>query len=344
LRPYVILFNNDENVVGGDAQDVIASQGNLDALEPLKAAIAKLGPVELVETKDGDPEVLARTLKALDPRVVFNLAEAARGVPELEACVAGVLELLGIPYTGNVPQTLALCLDKPKTKALLHGLGIPVPHGVVLRDAARDSLAGVEYPVIVKPACMDASHGIEPSNVVSTEKAARAKAAELLAKFPGAVIVERFVDGREINVSVVQLDRNASPVVLPLAEIDWKLPPGVPKVCGYEAKWVEGTVNFAKTPIICPAEVSPELDRRIAEVSLAAFAAVSGRDYVRVDIRVDQDERPFILEVNPNPCISPIAGVARSAGVAGWSYDDFIRRLVSNAEERGPLAPLARRR
>jgi len=341
VRPYAVLYNQDENIQGGDARDAIAARDSREASAAVGAAIAPLGPVVMVETKDGDPLDLSRRLLELEPRVVFNLAEAARGVAELESAIASLLELLGLAYTGNRPQTLALCLDKQKTKNLLHGAGIPVPRGVVLVDAARDSLAGLEYPVIVKPACMDASHGIEPTNVVHDEKAARAKAAELIQKFPPSVIVERFLDGRELNVTIADVGKG--PEVLPLAEVDWRLPPGVPRVCGYEAKWVEGTQAFNKTPIVCPTTLAPELERRVREIAIASFEAVSGRDYARVDIRLDQDERPFVLEVNPNPCIAPIAGVARSAGVAGWSYDEFIRRIVHNAEQRGPLAPLARR-
>ena len=341
MRPYVILFNNDANIRGGEAIDAIASLGNLDAIEPIEAVLSKLGPVERVDVDGGDPETLALALKKAAPRVVVNLAEAARGVAELEACIAGVLELLGLPYTGSTPQTLALCLDKPKTKALLRGAGLPVPSGVVLRDAARDSLGGVEYPAIVKPACSDASHGIEPSNVVSNERAARAKAAELLGRFPPAVVVERFIDGREINVTVVDLEPGSGPMVLPFAEVDWRVEPGVPRVCGYEAKWVEGTQSFVKTPIICPPTLSPDLERRISEVSIAAFEATGCRDYARIDLRIDADDRPVILEVNPNPCLTPIAGVARSAGVAGWSYDALIERIVRSAEARGSVAPIA---
>ncbi len=342
MKPYVVLCNRDENIEGGDERDAIAARDSSESSEAVSRALEHLGPVVVVETEDGDPGAIARRLDELDPRVVFNLAEAARGVPDLEACVAGLIELLGLPYTGNRPQTLALCLDKPKTKALLRGMGIPVPPGVVLRDAERGSLEGLEYPAIVKPACLDASHGIEPSNVVRDEREARAKAAELLERFPPSVIVERFVDGRELNVSIV--DAEEGPLVLPLAEIDWHLPPGIPRVCGYDAKWVEGTTGFRSTPVVCPARVSPELARRIRETALAAYEAVSARDYARVDVRVDAEENIFVLEVNPNPCIAPIAGVARSAGVAGWSYDELIRRIAENAEHRGALAPLARRR
>src|SRR5690348_15641070 len=121
MRPYAVLYNDDDNVVGGDERDRDAVVDVLETVEAVSAALAKSGPVEVVKTGRGDPEELARELKRIAPRSVFNLAEAARGVASLEACVAGVLELLGLPYTGNTPQTLALCLDKPKTKLLLAG-------------------------------------------------------------------------------------------------------------------------------------------------------------------------------------------------------------------------------
>jgi len=340
VRPYVVLHNLDANIRGGAERDAIAARDSAEASESVRVALSALGPTEVVATVDGDPTTLVPRLAALNPRVVFNLCEAARGVPELEAAVAGLLDLMGVAYTGNTPGTLALCLDKSRTKALLHGAGVPVPAGCVLRDAEKDPIKGVEYPVIVKPACMDASHGIEPANVVTTEKAARAKATELLDRFGGTVIVEDFVDGREINVTVA--DMGEGPVVFPLAEIDWKLPPHVPRVVGYDAKWVEGTEGYEGTPVICPATLAPRTEQRVREVALAAFLAVSGRDYARVDVRLDQDERPFVLEVNPNPCLAETAGLARAAKAAGWSYDDFVRRIATNAEARGPLAPLPR--
>jgi D-alanine-D-alanine ligase len=343
MRSYVVLWNRDENVRGGQELDALAATSTEDVIEPLRAALAKLGPVEIVETGDGDPEALARALKAKDPRVVFNLAEAARGVPELEPCVAGVLELLGIPYTGNTPQTLALCLDKGKTKLLLTGAGIPVPRGVVLRDAAGDPMLGLEYPVIVKPAAMDASHGIEPSNVVWDEAAARSKAAELITRFPPAALVERFIDGRDLLVALLQVGAGAPPTVLPLGEIDFQLPPGVPRVSGFQSKWVTSSEAFERTPGVYPARVSAALARRIREVAVAAFVAVGGRDYARIDVRVDADDRPFVLEVNPNPCLNPYTGLGRASAVAGWSYDELVHRIVRNAEERGALAPLPRR-
>lgn len=328
---YVVLYNRDENVLGGDARDAIAARGNLEALEAIEAALSVLGPVVAIETGDGDPAALARALRETAPRAVFNLAEAVRGVPALEPAVPALLELLGIPYTGNGPFTLALCLDKPRTKALLRGYGLPTPPWRVLEDPHGGSLEGLELPLIVKPSAMDASHGIDPDSVVHDEAAARRRAALVIERFGQPALVEQFVDGRELNVSIV----DDPPAVLPASEIDFRLPPGAPRIVGYEAKWIEGTEAHAGTPVVCPATLEPELEAAVRDLALRAFRAVGARDYARVDLRVDREGRPFILEVNPNPDVSPAAGLARAARAAGWRYDDLVRRFVRLAEERG---------
>ncbi len=343
-RPHVLLYNDDDNVEGGSDLDRLAVQDVLEFLEPVSDALRKFGPVAIVKTGLGDPEELARELKRLDPRCVFNLAEAARGVAAFEGCVAGLLELLGLPYTGNTPQTLLLCLDKPKTKLLLKGAGIPVVPGVVVCDAERDSLEGLEYPVIVKPACMDASHGIDDSNVVTDEALARAKAKELIGRFPPSVLIENYVDGNDALVALIQEQAGARPTVLPLGTIDFQIAAGRPRVSTFASKWEVGTEYFEKTIGVYPAPFSPKLARRIAEVSVAAFEALGCRDYARVDVRIDWDENPYILEVNPNPCMTPGVGIARAAGLAGWTYEALVQRFVKNAEERGPLSPLPRSR
>jgi D-alanine-D-alanine ligase len=182
---------------------------------------------------------------------------------------------------------------------------------------------------------MDASHGIDTDSVVQDEAAARRRAALVCERYGPRAIVEEFVDGRELNVAVA-LGR-----VLPLAEVDWRLPEGVPRVLGYAEKWDEESEAYARTSIVCPARIDDALASRVRAVALAAFDAVGARDYARVDVRVDARGEPFVLEVNPNPDISPGAGLARAARVAGWSYDDFIQRIVQVAEERAK-APAAR--
>jgi D-alanine-D-alanine ligase len=334
-QPYVVLCDFDDNIRGGEPLDAVAALSQRETAAAVVAALGQLGPVALVETGSADPERLCRALASHDPLLVFNLAEGARGRADLEACVAALIQLLGIPFTGNSAVTLALCLDKPKTMALLRGVGVAVPDGVVLRDPWHDRLDGVRYPAIVKPACLDASHGIEPENVVGDERAARAKAAALIARFPPLALVEAFVDGREIAASMIQAEPDAAPVLLPLSEINWQLPPGLPRVLGFEAKWIETSERYAQTPVTLPATVTAGLRENIEDVCRTTFEAVSARDYLRIDLRIDRDDRVFVVDVNPNPCISPTAGFACSAAAAGWSYRELIHRLARNAEIRG---------
>lgn len=340
MRPYVILYNDDENVEGGDSRDALAVVDVRDTIDPVRAALEELGPVEVVRTGRGDPEEIAREIKRIAPRCVFNLAEAVRGVAALESSVAGLLELLGVPYTGNTAQTLALCLDKPRTKLLLAGAGIPVPHGVVLRDAQRDPMPGLAYPAIVKPACMDASHGIDETSVVADETAARAKAAQVIARFPPAALVERYIDGDDALVGMIQESPGAPPTVLPLGKIGFQLPEGAPRISSFASKWEVESDVFRRTPGDYPGDFAPECADRIRRVAAAAFEATGCRDYARADVRVGFDGAVHVLEVNPNPCLIPELALARAAGLAGWPYAALVHLFIRNAEERGPLSSL----
>jgi D-alanine-D-alanine ligase len=340
LKPFVVLYDDDDNVAGGAARDALAATDVREVAERVAFALAQVAPVETVRTGRGDPAEIAVELHRIGPRCVFNLAEAARGVAALEACVAGLLDLMGLPYTGNPPQTLSLCLDKPRTKLVLAGAGIPVPRGVVVRDAARDALDGLRYPVIVKPAAMDASHGIDETSVVADERAARERASACLRSFPPAALVEEYVDGDDALVAILQESASAAPTVLPLGRIDFRLLAGAPRISSFASKWETDSAAYAETPAVYPADFPPQLAERIRRVAADAFAATGCRDYARVDVRVGRDGEVVVLEVNPNPSLSPDVGIARAAGLAGWSYDDLVRRLARNAEERGPLSAL----
>jgi D-alanine-D-alanine ligase len=340
VRPYAILWNDDANVEGGGERDALAVLDSRGVVDAIRGALSGLGPVVEVTTGRGDPEEIAHELKRAAPRCVVNLAEAVRGVAALEGGVASLLELLGLPYTGNSPATLALCLDKPRTKLLLAGACIPVAPGAVVRDAERDALLDLAYPVIVKPACMDASHGIDETSVVGDERAARAKAAEVIRRFPPAALVETYIDGDDALVGILQERAGARPTALPLGMIDFRLPAGVPRVSTFASKWEVGSEAFEKTPGVYPAPFAPDVARRIREVSLAAFEAVGCRDYARVDVRVDRSGGVHVLEVNPNPSLAPDVGLARAAAVGGRPYEDLVRLLVRNAEERGALSAL----
>ncbi len=154
-------------------------------------------------------------------------------------------------------------------------------------------------------------------------------------------LLEEYIDGRELNVSIID---NSEPRVLPISEIDFSsLPPELPKICGYAAKWENQTLEFRHTSPICPAPLSPELEKKVVEISLKVYQLLECRDYARVDIRLDAQGIPYVLEVNANPDISPDAGLIRSAKAAGFKYEEFIGYIVELAKERklgpSPLLP-----
>jgi D-alanine-D-alanine ligase len=249
----------------------------------------------------------------------------------MEAGVASLLDLMRIPYTGNCPLTLAAAQDKAFAKQLLQGGGLPVARWAVLRSADDPLPPGLAPPLFVKTRFEDASHGISTRNVCLTTDEARRCAAELILAWRQDCLVEEFLPGREFNIGVLLEGE-----VLPLAEIGYQLAPGLPRIVTYEAKWVAGSADDLGTPVKCPAEnVAGDLAARLRDLAGQAYRALGCRDYARVDVRLDAAGEPCILEVNPNPDISPDAGLARAAGRGGIEYDQLIVRIAHAALRRG---------
>jgi D-alanine-D-alanine ligase len=255
--------------------------------------------------------------------LVFNLCEGIGGVSHLEYKVASALELAGVPYTGASAWTMTVCHRKPLLNAVLQAAGLPIPEWTVAR--ANAGAPRVPLPAIVKPAAEDASVGIDQGSVVSTREALTARAARLAAQF-GDVILQRYVHGRELAVGFVG-DRT-----LPVSEIDFRdMPEGAWPILSFDAKWARGSAEDLGTRPVCPARLAPALARRVLAVARAAWQAVDGRGYGRVDLRLDAGGKPWIIEVNPNPDISTDAGLARMALAGGWSYADVVLRIVEGA-------------
>jgi D-alanine-D-alanine ligase len=177
----------------------------------------------------------------------------------------------------------------------------------------------------VKPAAEDASAGIDRGSVVTDRKALRARVAAMTEQFE-EVVVQEYVAGREFNVGFVG-DR-----VLPIAEIDFSsMPAGSWPILTYAAKWDTGSAEDVGSVPVCPANIPQKLADRLTRIAEAAWRAMQGKSYGRVDMRVDEQGRPWVLDVNPNPDLNDDAGLSRMARAAGWEYPDLVRRIAEVA-------------
>ncbi|HMC93379.1 MAG TPA: D-alanine--D-alanine ligase [Polyangia bacterium] len=277
------------------------------------------------------------------PDVVFNLCESIDGVSSLEPLLPLLLERAGLAYTGSSPLTLGLSLHKHKAKAVLRGAGVPTPEAAVLTTPDVSEVA-LPFPLIVKPAREDASVGISSDSVVHDRAALERQVTFVLARYRQPALVERYIEGREIYVSM--LDRPGEEIeIFPLHEIDFsEMPAGRPRIVSFEGKWVESSPEFSGTKPVPCAGLDAATLARIAQVARTAFAAMELRDYARLDVRLSADGTPYVIDVNPNCDLSARAGFARAAQAAGLDYAEVVRRIVALALPRRPHAdtiPLA---
>lgn len=265
--------------------------------------------------------------------LAFNMCEGIDGIAAMESPVIAVLELLEMPYTGASSWTTALCLRKHLTNAILTRAGLPVPAFGVARKGG--AIPAVEFPAICKPAAEDASLGVEQNSVVRSGRALRRRLAEMHQRWD-EVLVQRFIEGREVNVGIVAGD------VLPIAEICFDdMPRGKWHIVTYRSKWDEGSDEDRGTVPRCPALLDGPLAKKVRRIALEAWHAVGGTGYGRVDLRIDAEGNPWILEVNANPDIAPDAGLARMARVAGTDYAALIHRVCEEAMTRERPLPSA---
>jgi D-alanine-D-alanine ligase len=324
LSRVVVAHNPVEAEADPSTSDVLA-QATLVA-EGLEA----LGlPHEVVPVPDWQPWLRIAPEPGL---AVFNLMEAPAGRPEALLGAAAVLELLGLPFTGSPPGVLWVTTDKLATRAVLAAEGVPVPPGGRLDPGCSCLLDRVPGPWILKPACEDASLGLEGDPLCATREAAVARARELAARFPGqGVVAETFLPGRELNVSL--LARDGVVEVLPVAEIVYEgFPEGMSRVLGYEAKWHEDSFAYTHTVRRFPDfPCDAALVARAGELARAAWRIFGLRGYARVDLRLDEDGEPHILEVNANPCLAADGGFMAAALRAGLSPREVVERILRDA-------------
>jgi D-alanine-D-alanine ligase len=343
----LVVHNRDYEGAEADPENPARAdvQGTAHGVaQALTAGGCEVGTVGVGRDLHGALEEIA----AFSPDVVFNLCESIDGASNLEPLLPLLLERAGLAYTGSSPLTLGLCVHKHRAKDALRGAGVPTPEAVVLTapDVSRVTLP---FPLIVKPAREDASVGITLDSVVHDRAALERQVTFVLARYRQPALVERYIEGREIYVSMLGRPQEAGGggQMLPLHEIDFsEMPSGCPRIVSFDGKWVESSPEFRGTKPVPCLGLAPEVLARIGEVADAAFGAMELRDYARLDVRLSADGTPYVIDVNPNCDLSRGAGFARAARAAGLGYDVVIRRIVDLALQRRPHAdtiPLAAR-
>jgi D-alanine-D-alanine ligase len=265
--------------------------------------------------------------------VVFNLVESVSGEAVKEMYVAGIYELYDIPYTGCSAVTLGLCLNKHRAKLIMKGAGFNVPNWRLYLNPSKIIFdLKPEFPLIVKPSQEDASVGISEQSVVYNEQELKEQLEFIYHTFKQPILVEEYIEGREINSAILG-DREK--IALPLSEISFEtLPDDLPKIVTYDGKWIKDSLYYQNTIPVCPAPIDEKLADEIKQIAIDVSNLFGCRDYCRVDFRINENNQPFILEVNPNPDISIDAGFARAARAYGLSYDELLIRIIEFALER----------
>jgi D-alanine-D-alanine ligase len=332
-----VLILHNEPVLPADHPDAESEHEILYTTQVVQQTLAEAGYEVCTLGVSRDPGVLLAGLRQHRPDVVFNLFEGLADSSETEAHVAGLLEWLGVPFTGSPYQTLCLARSKHLTKHLLRGAGLPTAEFFVALDLPVPDCP-LDWPVIVKPATQDASVGLDQGSVVTDQERLEQRVAHLLETYGPPVLVEEFIRGREFNVGVVETSESSSADglrVLPVSEILFvDKDPDYWPIVTYEAKWKPGTRDYEATPPAYPARVTPRLGERLEVLAARAFRLLGCRDYARVDFRV-RAGRPYILEVNPNPDFSPTAGLSGGLQSAGIAHAQFTVELVQRALARG---------
>jgi D-alanine-D-alanine ligase len=320
-------------------RNVLTAEGIKKDVHSLKKSLKAIGhePVIIPLEMNGSNHKYSMgkffsRIKNSDVDVVFNICEDINGNSQTEINIPAILNLLNIPYTGSDIFSLVMTNDKQKTKHILVRERIPTPRYRIYHTSQKIPYP-LKFPAIVKPNNEDGSLGIDSGAVVHNTEELQKRVAYILQEFRQPALVEEFMDGRELHVSI--FGNYPEIEILPISEIVFEnFPEGKPKITDYNAKWLEESEEYKNTPVKCPAELDPHLEEKIRRIAIKCAEIFRFRDYGRVDIRLDSKGKPHVLEVNANPDISPKAGYMRSFLATGRTYEDFVNSIVKWAAAR----------
>ncbi len=326
-----VLVDETEEQAANDKSPVVRTLDKKEVEEEVAEVITKLGHEPVMYELDGTQKSLLGLAK-LECDLVFNLAESFADDDTADFKIAAFLELLGKKYTGTGTHGLMLAQDKAVAKKIFAFHGIHTPTFAKSFRGRLDFSHDLQFPVIVKPAREDGSIGIEFSAVVNSIRELMERMDWLHANFDSPVLIEEYIDGREMYVGIIGNDKAEA---LPIVELDLsKLPDGTPRIAAAEVKWGKGTKAYKDTKSAIATDLPDEIVQTLQQTAVAAYQALELRDYGRVDMRLQPDGRVHVIEVNPNPWLSSRAEFAMAARKSGRTYPQLVEEIIELATAR----------
>ena len=272
----------------------------------------------------------------MKPDIVFNFAEGLIGVNR-ESHMPAMLEMLQLPFTGSDALTLGICLDKSRAKEILTYHRIPNARFLVADQMDDIKNTNFDFPLIVKPISEGSSKGIFSSSFVKNTKELEDEVSRILISYNQPALIEEFLPGREFTVAVLGNGNEAE--VLPIIEIRYEdFPEDVVPLYSYEAKWILDTKENNFDVFECPARLDSILEKKIKDTVLRTYNVLKCKDWSRIDIRLDKNGVPNIIEINPLPGIMPDpnenSSFPKAARAAGMNYNQMIQRVLYSAAKR----------
>lgn len=326
-----ILYNKDKQITGGNPQDLLAIRCTITATHNIYKALTGLGYPVVKIAVEGTLEDLEDRLCSFPPKdtFIFNNCDGFKGNNLAAVDVIRLIERMGFSHTGATAESIELCINKPRCKERLTQAGVPTPPFQVFERAEGEFR--LEFPVIVKPTVEDASMGIDLDSVVCNREDLFSRVAYILEKYQQPAMAEQFVAGRELAVAMWGNDVLEA---LPIKEDDFSaIPDPLQRVLTYESKWNADSLYFKNIPSRIPASLTRKEELAILKVAASSFRAVGLRDLGRVDIRF-QNGIPYVIDINELPDLSPDAGFWNSARVAGFTYPQMVKRVLTQALKR----------
>lgn len=323
LEHVLVAYSAIDKSVRGEARELEAELETIQTARTIAENLNTAGiPAQTYVVHDlPDVDAIAREFD-LGHTLVFNLCEHLQGDSQRDGEVAQRMTDLNIQFTGASVRTLASTLNKGRTKAMLKASGVPTAKYQVFQRT--DEPITAPFPAIVKPLAEDASIGIDRDSVAHDQASLRRRVEYILDTYREPALAEEYIDGREFNVGMWG---NGKLYLLPIAELDFGTWPTYQRFLHFEAKWNPSALEYQTMYVRCPADIDAELAEKVGRVARQAYKVMGCRDYARVDMRLHHGE-PYVLEVNPNPCLAPDAGFTNAARMAGYDYPAMVSRIA----------------